>query len=140
MPESIPDFDLYAELGLAPDANADAIRAAHRDAVRQVHPDVSALVDNDGDQAKRLNVARDWLTDPARRARYDESRGLGTWETDDGAVDGSAVGASPSAETGTSTRPGRRDAHALLEVGWWLLLIAAASLIFVILLVIVADR
>jgi hypothetical protein len=48
--------------------------------------------------------------------------------------------ASPSAETGISTRPGRRDAHALLELGWWLLLIAGAALIFLILLVIVAER
>ena len=85
-------------------------------------------------------MARDWLTDPARRARYDESRGLGTWDTDDGAVVGSADWASPSGETGISARPGRREAHAVLEVGWWLLLIAAASLIFVILLVIVAER
>ena len=140
MPESIPDFDLYAELGVAPDADAVAIRAAHRDAVRRVHPDLSALDDADGDPAKRLNVARDWLTDPARRARYDESRGLGAWDSDDGAVDGPAVWATPSAETGTSARPGRREAHALLEVGWWLLLIAAAALIFAILLLIVADR
>lgn len=139
MPESIPDFDLYAELGVAPDADADAIRTAHREAVRQVHPDVR-VDDDEDDEAKRLNVARDWLTDPVRRARYDESRGLGTWDTDGGAIDGSTDWASPSAETGISARPGRRDAHALLEVGWWLLLIAAASLIFVILLVIVADH
>ena len=139
MPESIPDFDLYAELGVAPDADADAIRAAHREAVRQAHPDVR-IGEGEDDEAKRLNVARDWLTDPGRRARYDESRGLGSWMTDDGAADGSTTWASPSAETGTSARPGRRDAHALLEVGWWLLLIAAAALIFVILLVIVADH
>jgi curved DNA-binding protein CbpA len=138
MPESIPDFDLYAELGVAPDADADAIRVAHREAVRQVHPDVR--VDDEDDEAKRLNVARDWLTDPTRRARYDESRGLGTWDTDEGAIDGSTDVASPSAESGISTRPGRRDAHALLELGWWLLLIAGAALIFLILLVIVAQR
>ena len=138
MPESIPGFDLYAELGVAPDADADAIRTAHREAVRQVHPDVR--VDVEVDAAKRLNVARDWLTDPARRARYDESRGLGGWDTADGAIDGSTDWAPPSAETGISTGPGRRDAHALLEVGWWLLLIAGAALIFIILLVIVAER
>ncbi len=139
MPESIPDFDLYAELGVAPDADADAIRAAHREVVRQVHPDVR-VDENEDDQAKRLNVARDWLTDPARRTRYDESRGLRAWDTDEGAIDGSTDLASPSAETGISTGPGRRDARALLELGWWLLLIAGAALIFGILLVIVGGR
>lgn len=139
MPESIPDFDLYAELGVSPNADADTIRAAHREVVRQVHPDVRVDEDED-DRAKRLNISRDWLTDPVRRARYDESRGLGGWDTDEGAIDGSTDLASRSAETGTSTRPGRRDARALLELGWWLLLIAGAALIFAILLVIVGGR
>ena len=124
---------------MAPGADADAIRAAHREAVRLVHPDVRDD-DVEDDQAKRLNVARDWLTDPARRARYDESRGLGAWDTDEGAIDAATDLASPSAETGISTRPGRHDARAMLELGWWLLLIAGAALIFAVLLVIVGGR
>ncbi|MET1231546.1 MAG: DnaJ domain-containing protein [Candidatus Limnocylindrales bacterium] len=139
MPESIPDFDLYAELGVAPDADPDAIRSAHREAVRSAHPDVLAGEDADEDLAKRLNVARDWLTDPARRARYDEARGLGTWATEAGAVKGAVDDAPASAASGLVTGPNRRDAVGCLELGWWLLLIATGALIFAVLLVIVAD-
>jgi curved DNA-binding protein CbpA len=138
MPESIPDFDLYAALGVAPDAGADAIRAAHREAVRHAHPDVTRNGDADDGLAKRLNVARDWLTDPARRARYDESLGLGAWATDAGSIPGSDM-ASTTADSGVTAGLDRRDAFGCLELGWWLLLIAAGALIFVILLVIVAD-
>ena len=110
MPESIPDFDLYAELGVAPDADADAIRAAHREAVRQAHPDVRADGNVNDDQAKRLNVARDWLTDPTRRARYDEARGLGTWARKEARSRARQTDAATSAESGISheTGPARR--------------------------------
>jgi hypothetical protein len=94
--------------------------------------------DADDDLAKRLNVARDWLTDPARRARYDESHGLGTWATEAGATSGGET-ASTTAQSGVTTGPDRRDAIGLLEVGWWLLLIFAAALIFTTLLLIAAD-
>jgi hypothetical protein len=76
MPESIPDFDLYAELRVPPDATAAAITAAHRSLVRRAHPD--AADDDAADRTARtarLNVARDWLADPERRRRYDRARG-----------------------------------------------------------------
>ena len=94
--------------------------------------------DADDDVAKRLNVARDWLADPGRRARYDESRGLGTWATADGATPSGEVATTPT-ESGLATGLDRRDATTLLETGWWLLLIVAAGLILATLLVIVAD-
>jgi hypothetical protein len=83
-------------------------------------------------------VARDWLTDPGRRARYDESRGLGTWATSDGATPGRETATTPT-QRGLATGLDRRDAMGLLEIGWWLLLIVAAALIFATLLLIVAD-
>jgi curved DNA-binding protein CbpA len=138
MPESIPDFDLYAALGVTPGADAEAIRSAHREAVRHAHPDVMSGGTADDDEAKRLNVARDWLTDPGRRARYDESRGLGTWATSEGATPGAEMPTS-STDRGLATGLDRRDATSLLETGWWLLLILAAALIFATLLLIVAD-
>ena len=138
MPESIPDFDLYAVLGVAPDADDEAIRAAHREGVRLAHPDVAPGGDATDDLAKRLNVARDWLTDPVRRARYDESRGLGTGATEVGATARGDT-ASTTAVSGTTSRLDRRDAIGLLELGWWLLLIIAAGLIFATLLLIAAD-
>lgn len=138
MPESIPDFDLYAALGVAPDADDAAVRAAHREAVRRAHPDVMPGGDADDEVAKRLNVARDWLIDPGRRARYDEARGRRPVAEDAGTA---RVGetAATSAEDGLATGFQRRDAIGLLETGWWLLLIVAAALVFATLLVIVAD-
>ena len=137
MPESIPDFDLYTELGVTVDADADVIRAAYRDAVRRSHPDTAPDGVSDA-AAKRLNVARDWLLDPGRRARYDESRGVGAWETATGASAPEA--AIPAQDDGVEARLDRKDAIGCLEVGWWILLILAAALIFVTLLLIVSGR
>lgn len=67
--ESLPRFDLYAELEVARDASVDLIEAAYRLLVKQHHPDVAASQD-DG-RIKRLNTAREWLKNPALRRRYD---------------------------------------------------------------------
>ena len=69
--QSIPRFDLYGELGVEPSADSDAIEAAYR-----------ALIDRQPDAASaanvrsgaRLRLAREWLSDPERRKRYDASR------------------------------------------------------------------
>jgi curved DNA-binding protein CbpA len=134
MPETIPDFDLYAALGVHADADDEAIRAAHREAVRLAHPDVAG---DDDEQAKRLNVARDWLSDPERRARYDAARAAA-------AERGMPVGpatdlASPSSEAGVAEGLGRREALGCLELAWWLLLLAFAGLILAVVLLIAAD-
>ncbi len=139
MPESIPDFDLYDALGVSIDADAAAIRAAHREAVRRAHPDAAPDGETDDAEAKRLNVARDWLVDPARRARYDESRGLVAWTTDAGATTEEPAARSDPADSAADVF-GRREAIGCLEVGWWLLLILAAALIFGTLLLLVAER
>jgi molecular chaperone DnaJ len=71
----LPDDDLYARLGVPTDASFEAIEIAWRGLLRQHHPDVAgpdAL-----DLAKRINVAHDWLRDPALRARYDAERRSG---------------------------------------------------------------
>jgi curved DNA-binding protein CbpA len=44
-----------------------AIEAAYRSLVKRHHPDVAASADDQ--RMKRLNLARDWLTDPIRRRR-----------------------------------------------------------------------
>lgn len=62
--------DPYALLGVAPDANAEAIIRAYRRRIRQVHPDVAA---GNEEQAKLLHIARDILLDPIERREYDES-------------------------------------------------------------------
>ncbi len=75
MPQpALPADDLYSRLSLPTDASPEAIEVAWRALLRRHHPDVAGP---DGlEQAKRINVAHDWLSDPALRARYDRERGL----------------------------------------------------------------
>lgn len=74
--DPLPTFDLYSELGVPYDADVDAIERGWRNRVRKSHPDLPSS--NEGGDATartaRLNIARDWLTDPAKRARYDYLR------------------------------------------------------------------
>ncbi len=50
-------IDAFATLGIAPDSDADAIRAAHRRLLTGVHPDRGGS----DDLARRVNAARDLL-------------------------------------------------------------------------------
>lgn len=59
--------DHYATLGVAPDARVDDIKRAYRRAARHAHPDRGGS----HERMQALNEAKDVLTDPARRARYD---------------------------------------------------------------------
>lgn len=60
-------MSLYDELGVSPDADADAINAAYRKAAKQHHPDAGG----DPDTFARLGRAVAVLRDPAKRAEYD---------------------------------------------------------------------
>ena len=69
VPDEIPAFDLYAELEVSERASRETIQAAYRSLQLRNHPD--RLGGDTGARAVRLNIARDWLTDPDRRAQYD---------------------------------------------------------------------
>lgn len=71
----LPADDLYARLEISVDASPEVIEVAWRALLRQHHPDVAGPAGLE--RAKRINVAHDWLGDPALRARYDRERGLG---------------------------------------------------------------
>ena len=77
--EAIPSFDLYAELEVSRSAGVATIEAAYRSLAKRHHPDAVAgaggRAGGDDTRIKRLNTARDWLTDPERRARYDRITG-----------------------------------------------------------------
>jgi len=60
----------YDVLGVARDADAERVRAAYRERVKEVHPDVSDRPDA-AEQFRRLSAAREVLCDPDERARYD---------------------------------------------------------------------
>lgn len=60
----------YDRLGVSSDAATEEIETAYREAIKQVHPDVSDDVDA-GERTKRLNKAKRVLMDEDERARYD---------------------------------------------------------------------
>jgi hypothetical protein len=69
----LPLEDLYAELGVPPDAPPEAIAVAFRARARALHPDANP--DHAaGEQFKRLSAAYRVLSDPTERARYDAAR------------------------------------------------------------------
>ena len=60
----------YGTLGVGPDADADEIRQAYRERVKECHPDVSSEPDA-RERFKRLTTAKETLTDERERGRYD---------------------------------------------------------------------
>jgi curved DNA-binding protein len=69
------DFkDYYSVLGVAPDANDQAIKQAYRKLARQYHPDVNPGDKQAEDRFKEINEAFQALSDPERRKKYDELR------------------------------------------------------------------
>ena len=65
--------DLYAALGVEPEAGAEAIKAAYRTLARENHPDLSARKDA-AEVFQRLTAAYAVLSSPVRRAAYDRLR------------------------------------------------------------------
>ncbi|HEV7556525.1 MAG TPA: DnaJ C-terminal domain-containing protein [Kofleriaceae bacterium] len=64
--------DLYQTLGVAKTADADSIRKAYRKLARKYHPDVNPGDTKAEDSFKKVSAAYEVLSDPKRRAAYDE--------------------------------------------------------------------
>ena len=67
---STPDH--YANLGLHRTCTDAQIRAAYRSLAKQHHPDVNGGARAASARTQELNAAHEILSDPARRAEYDE--------------------------------------------------------------------
>lgn len=66
--------DLYAALGVGPDAEATEIRAAYLRLMRLHHPDHRSGDPQAQERARHLNAAFDVLGDTVKRAAYDRLR------------------------------------------------------------------
>ncbi len=62
--------DLYEQLGIARDADADTIKKAYRRLARQLHPDVNPDPETQ-ERFKEVSLAYEVLSDPQKRAAYD---------------------------------------------------------------------
>jgi molecular chaperone DnaJ len=69
--------DLYATLGLRPDAAPEDVKRAYRAKAREHHPDAGG----DAERFKEVTHAYEVLSDPERRARYDRFGDDGTPST-----------------------------------------------------------
>lgn len=66
--------DLYKALGVAPDADAAAIKKAFRDLAKKHHPDTHPGDKASEERFKEISQAYEILSDPEKRRRYDAMR------------------------------------------------------------------
>jgi hypothetical protein len=98
------DRDLYALLGVRPDATTAQITAAFRALAKELHPDL-APVDHDSDEAfKALARAYNTLVRPRSRAAYDARRPSARVPRSPGAGVGAAPTPRPSEFLATPRR------------------------------------
>ena len=68
--------DFYAILGVEKNAEAAAIKKVYRKLARDLHPDANKGDAKLEERFKEVSEAYDILSDPKKRAEYDEARSL----------------------------------------------------------------
>ncbi len=71
--------DFYEVLGVAPDADADAIRKAYRKLAKQYHPDANPGDESAQSRFQEIGEAYAVLSDEEKRKKYDQMRRLGAF-------------------------------------------------------------
>jgi len=69
--------DYYKVLGVAKDADASSIKKAYRKLAKDLHPDTNSGDKNIEERFKEVSEAYDVLSDPKRRAEYDDAQMYG---------------------------------------------------------------
>lgn len=72
--------DLYAQLGVSRSADADTIKKSYRKLAMKYHPDKNPGDKKSEERFKKINFANDVLSDPKKRALYDEFGEMGLRE------------------------------------------------------------
>lgn len=70
------DKDFYAELGVSSSASAEDVKRAYRKLARELHPDANPGDAKAESRFKAVSEAYGVLSDPDKRAQYDEARRL----------------------------------------------------------------
>jgi len=87
------DKDYYAILGVDAKADAEAIKKAYRKLAKQYHPDANPGNPRASERFKEVGEANSVLSDPRKRAKYDQMRKLGAF-----GFGGSRPGARPGGQ------------------------------------------
>ncbi len=71
------EADYYETLGVPKDASADDIKKAFRKLARKYHPDLNPGNKTSEQKFKEINLAYEVLSDPEKKAQYDQARSSG---------------------------------------------------------------
>ena len=78
----------YEVLGVSKDASQDEIKSAYRKLARQYHPDLHPGDEEAANKFKEVSEAYETLSDPQKRAAYDNPSPFGDFGGDGGGFSG----------------------------------------------------